>query len=501
MSFSNNEDLYLVLDQGGHSSRALVFGSSGACVFTAREPIATKRMSGFRIEHDASELAQSLLRCCHAVCEELGGDVQKVRAAGMASQRSSIVCWEKDTGNPLTPVLSWQDRRAWEFVESLSEKAEDIRDTTGLVLSPHYGASKLRWCLRQDPAVKRARLSNNLVVGPLASFLIRHLVDPENTDDFCDPANASRTQLWSRHQCDWSPELCELFDIDMALLPRSVPSEYAYGNLELGTHAVPLKIVTGDQSAVVYAFGEPEKNTAYINLGTGAFIQWPVGRKPVDIPGILNSVVFQDDKGPEYVLEGTINGAGSALTWLAEKLGAVSKALVSKGVAEALKEPPPIFLNGIGGLGSPYWISDFESEFLSDSLVETSDGLKAVAILESIAFLIAENLARIQTSRKEIKHIVLTGGLSSVDYLCQAIADACGVCVQRSDVKEATATGVAFLVRRNISDRNSPLGRLDFSRSKNLDSTGDVQFNPDTESAIFLRYQRWSEEMEKRSKV
>lgn len=498
MRLSKKDDLYLVLDQGGHSSRALVFNDSGECVFSAREPISTTRLPGFRVEHDAMELAESLQKCCDRVAEELGDAVGLVRAAGMATQRSSIVCWENDTGQPLTSVISWQDRRAWEFVESISEKEDDIRDATGLVLSPHYGASKLRWCLQEDAAVKLANQERNLVIGPLASFLVRHLVQANAKGDLCDPANASRTQLWSRHHCDWSPELCDLFEVDRALLPRSVPSEYGYGKLQLGSETLRLEVVTGDQSAVIYAFGAPKADTAYINLGTGAFIQRPIGRKPVDIPGILNSVVFQDGDGPQYVLEGTINGAGSALTWLAKQVDVDSKLLVDDGISEVMTKEPPIFMNGVAGLGSPYWISDFESEWVCDYSVNLSDGLKAVAVLESIAFLVAENLIRMQSSGDEINRVLLTGGLSSVDYLCQAIADACRVNVQRADVKEATAAGVAYLLRRKSLGEEREKQSSSLSDSETASTMETAIFSPDQQSSITLRYRKWQEQMQKR---
>ena len=52
--------LYLALDQGGNSSRAVLFDAAGREVASAHVPIATRR-DGDRVEHDPDELAQSLL--------------------------------------------------------------------------------------------------------------------------------------------------------------------------------------------------------------------------------------------------------------------------------------------------------------------------------------------------------------------------------------------------------------------------------------------------------
>jgi glycerol kinase len=44
-----------------------------------------------------------------------------------------------------------------------------------------------------------------------------------------------------------------------------------------------------------------------------------------------------------------------------------------------------------------------------------------------------------------LERIVISGGLSRSDYLCRALAAATALPVERYDVKEATARGVAFL--------------------------------------------------------
>jgi glycerol kinase len=44
-----------------------------------------------------------------------------------------------------------------------------------------------------------------------------------------------------------------------------------------------------------------------------------------------------------------------------------------------------------------------------------------------------------------LQKIVITGGLASCDYLCQALADSCRLPVERPALREATARGTAFL--------------------------------------------------------
>jgi glycerol kinase len=78
-------------------------------------------------------------------------------------------------------------------------------------------------------------------------------------------------------------------------------------------------VVTGDQSAVPFAFGALDPGTAYVNLGTGAFAQRVVPGQLPDAPRLLVSVVWSDAARVDYLLEGTVNGAASALDWLASR--------------------------------------------------------------------------------------------------------------------------------------------------------------------------------------
>ncbi|MEO8224090.1 MAG: FGGY family carbohydrate kinase, partial [Gammaproteobacteria bacterium] len=397
-------DCYLALDQGGHASRALVYGSRGSVLAEAAVPIRTERTPDGHVEHDPEELVASLQAAIDAACRQLPPG-SRLRAAGLATQRSSMVCWQRASGAALSPVISWQDRRNAAWLTRLAPQAGRIRALTGLVLTPHYGASKMRWCLDHLPAVQAARAAGNLVMGPLASFLVSRLVAGRPL--LADPANASRTQLWALATRDWCPELLELFGIEAHLLPQTVPSRHPWGNLETPLGPVALAVVTGDQSAVPFAFGPLDPTTAYVNLGTGAFVQRAVTGQLPEAPRLLVSVVWSTATHVDYLLEGTVNGAGSALDWLAGQEGAVLPDLLAD--AEAARdagEIPPLFINGVSGLGAPFWASGLESRFVGPG----SRGARVLAVLESIAFLLQANLEELQPHGSPLARLLVTGG-------------------------------------------------------------------------------------------
>jgi len=70
---------------------------------------------------------------------------------GLCSQRSSFLIWEQASGQPLTPLISWQDNRGAASCEELRAHEKSIRSLTGLPLAPYYFAPKLRAVLQDNP--------------------------------------------------------------------------------------------------------------------------------------------------------------------------------------------------------------------------------------------------------------------------------------------------------------------------------------------------------------
>jgi glycerol kinase len=426
----------LALDQGGHASRALVFDVGGRPLAKGLRDVRERRIRPGWVEQDPEELVASIRA---AAAEVLERTAAAPVAAGMATQRSSIVCWDRATGEPLSPVLSWQDRRAHAWLRGLAGHAETIRHKTGLHLTAHYGASKLRWCLENLDAVKEARREGRLMCGPLAAFLAFRLLDERPR--LVDPANAARTLLWNLHDLDWDPELLELFEVPREVLPDSVATRHEFGVFDCAGLRIPMTIVTGDQSAALFAHGFPDERTAYLNLGTGAFVQRVVRTDPGAPPGLLTGVVLKDGDEVTWVLEGTVNGAGSALSRVGAELGLAE---VDAQLADWLERAvdPPLYINGVSGLGSPYWIPDLESRFVGDG----EPWEKMAAVAESIVFLVANNIECLKRKASEFDRILATGGLAWNDALCRRIADLTGLPVDRPDEYEATARGTAHLV-------------------------------------------------------
>jgi glycerol kinase len=179
--------------------------------------------------------------------------------------------------------------------------------------------------------------------------------------------------------------------------------------------------------------------------------------------------------------EGTVNGAGSAIEWLRPQVGLdVDRALPALDVPT--DTPVPLFMNGVGGLGAPFWIADFPTEFLG----EGDDRQRLAAVVESIAFLLGVNVERMRAAAG-LERIVVCGGLARCDHLCRTLATVTGLEVDRFAVREATARGVAFLAAGEPTGWEPP--------------KVERRFAPSAETALPARYAAWRIEMARRGAV
>jgi glycerol kinase len=309
---------------------------------------------------------------------------------------------------------------------------------------------------------------------------------------FADPANAARTLLYDPAVLDWSAPLLDAFGVPRAALPRCVGTSHAFGTLVLDTRRrIPLRACSGDQSAAIFAFGPPTTGTVFVNVGTGAFVQRIVRDGTAPPPrGLLKSVVHartDDVRGATYVHEGTVNGGYAAVEWLRGRVGLdVLRILATLRTALPPDDVELLFINGVGGLGAPYWLPAFPTEFVgldgqaSDAPAEMQ---QIAAVVDSIAFLVAVNVLILHRAAP-LQRLVVTGGLASCDYLCEVLAEATGLTVERPALREASARGIAFLAAGQPVDwQAAPLERA---------------FAPAGHARVLRRFERWREEMARR---
>ena len=463
-----SETLYLVLDQGGQASRALIFNDYGESLAQSR--VEQKTDIG-NTSPDPKWIVDSLRRAATNALQQLTPQQHclPMRAA-LICQRSSCLCWDRISGQPLTPLIGWQDKSGQSIIDQLYHHHPEIQRISGLVANSHSPASKWAYLLSASAMIEAQR-RYQLACGSLASFLIFHLC--REHPFLIDRVNAARTQLYSLEARDWSNPLRALFDIPAEYLPDIRPSLYRYGTLELAGLRIPLKLVCGDQPSALFSNGWPNPSALSVNMGTGAFIQMPLLVEAQERPQtrLLVAPAYSDLNDELLVLEGTVNGAATALNLTSLPLGLNYQ---NSDSWRQRYQPLPLFVNGVGGLGSPDWCS-VESGW--QGLPPFDPKSKVLAVAESILFLIQRNIIAMRDVGSFPTSIHLSGGLSQLDWMAQGLANLSGLNVHRMTDPESSSRGAAWLLSRSADWRRS----------------SEQVFTPAPYSALPARFDNWTQ--------
>lgn len=433
-------DLILALDQGSSSSRALVFDLKGRVVGQAARPVRTRRPQAGWAQHDPRQLASSLENSLDAVLSKLGPK-DRVLAAGLAVQRSTIVFCERGTFKPVAPAPSWMDGRAEEFVAGLQERQGEVHALSGLYATPYYSAPKIRWFLDRDKHVRALADAGRLLCAPVSTFLAARLT--KGAVVAADPTCAQRTLLMNLDTAAWDPGLLALFGLSAEILPSIRPSGGDWGVIERKGRTFPLHAAVGDQQAAAVGLGAAREGDAVANYGTGAFLLRHTGAVPHRAPGLLVSPAasVRDAKG--FYLEGTVHAAGTSFEWLRDNLGLMKDA---KAIDAAFKTSKRrvLMLPAIGGLGAPRWDYKTKTAFFGlDSQTKAADLVRATA--EGLCMLMADAAAVMSAAGAPVTRARVAGGLSRSNAMMSCQADVLGAVLERRREVEATALGAAVL--------------------------------------------------------
>lgn len=451
----------IALDLGTTAIKAGLLDQDGTLGNIVARPAPKITVDGGRYESDALAYAETADQVL-AECIAQAGDchAEKYKPLGLCSQRSSFLIWEQDTGQPLTPLISWQDNRGATSCDALWLHEKSIHSLTGLPLTPYYFAPKLRAVLQGNPGWLARLERGDILVGTLDTFLIwrwtggRHFIT--------DASMAARTLLMDIRQQQWSPQLCDLFGIPLSILPEIKPSERL--NLKLNNGLV-LQASVGDQSAALIASVSEDQAEALVNLGTGCFVvrYFPNAKSPP--VGYLYTLVYEDHAQHVHLaIEGTLNSIAAAL----------APYPVSECSIDDLARDDVFCIAEPSGLGAPYFRGDMGIRF-SRPVEHLSQRRIASLLLEAVIFRVARILEEFHRECA-IKRVCLSGGLSELLCLQQGIALCVPFEVCRLQQGESSLQGAALLAAGMEPASHGKCARISIA--------GNAQALPE-------KYQRW----------
>ena len=104
------------------------------------------------VEQSPDDLWETLVQAIAGCLEQTAAGVE-IAAIGISNQRESVLLWDRETGEPIGPCVTWQCRRSAERIDRLRSPAVEamVAERTGLALNPMFPAAKIGWLLEEYP--------------------------------------------------------------------------------------------------------------------------------------------------------------------------------------------------------------------------------------------------------------------------------------------------------------------------------------------------------------
>jgi glycerol kinase len=440
-------DYILVLDEGTTSTRAMLFASDGVLIASAQEPLTQHYPQAGWVEHDPREIWDKTLACALAVIPKAGGAAM-IAAIGITNQRETVVAWDRQTGEPLTNAIVWQDRRTEPFCAALRDGGHEaaVQARTGLLLDPYFSGTKMRWMLDNVPEVRGATERGSLAFGTVESWLVYKLTG--GAAHITDASNASRTLLMGLEDAQFDEGLCDLLGVPLAALPgvTDMAGPLAMTDPALFGRAIPITGLAGDQQAATIGQGCLAPGQTKATYGTGAFVLTCQGATiPRSTHRLLGTVLTQIEGARTYAIEGSVFVAGSLVQWLRDSLGIVNLAEETEALARSIPDSGGVVIvPALAGLGAPHWQAEARGVIAGLSFASGKAEL-ARAALEAMAHQTHDLATAFAADGAAWQTLRIDGGMSVNNWMAQDLADMLGITVERPGFVETTALGAAML--------------------------------------------------------
>ena len=437
----------LGIDSGTTSVRSFVIDEAGTVLGMGQQELTQHYPRAGWIEHDPKQILASQLEVMRAALRGAGVSPADIATAGITNQRETALVWEKSTGEPIYNAIVWASRQTVDVVEKWVDAGigELIEEVTGLIPDAYYSASKIRWILDHVAGAQERAERGELLAGTIDAWLMWNMTG--GRDFVTDVSNGARTMMMNLKTLDWDDELLGHYGIPRDMLPRILPSDAHFGDLEASFGApIPITGVLGDQQAGLFGQAAFEVGQCKMTYGTAGVLNINCGSEPQRIPGLTPSVGWTVQGNTAYEIEGVLFAQGKTMQWLRDDLQLIHAAPDSEWYAGQVKSTDGVYLvPAFTGLSAPTWDPYARAAIIGISNATTRLHIIRAAV-ESMVYQTRDMVeAATVGGDVEIPELRVDGGAVKNNLLLQMQADILGIPVIRPKNHEATIYGAMLL--------------------------------------------------------
>jgi glycerol kinase len=441
-----SDPVVLAIDQGTTNTKALLVRGDGQIMLSRSRCVPLAFPQSGWVEQSAEDIWTTVVDLIAEVCA--AAPRASIAALAISNQRETVLLWDRHTGKPLAPAVTWQCRRSADRCAALRADGHEVEiaSLSGLGIDPLFPAAKIGWMLDHIPDARTAAARGDILAGTIDSWLLWKLTG--GTVHATDTSNASRTQLFNLDRLTWDERLAELFDIPLSILPKVMPSDSLFGTVQDACPALPagtpVRAMMGDSHAALFAHDEDASGTVKVTIGTGSSLMVATPARARSTHGLSGTVAWsRSDGGAQYALEGNITVSGHAASFMAKMMGLAGAAALSELAGQVDSSDGVIVVPALAGLGAPHWQTDARGTITGMTLGTMPTHL-ARATLEGIAHQICDVIEAMEADLgQDFPAIAIDGGGSESALLAQMLADFSGKTIISPASAETSALGAA----------------------------------------------------------
>lgn len=445
-------DMILTFDVGTTAIKTCLFRQDLTPVASRTDEYDLRTENG-RIELDPQTYWDTM---CSAV-EQLGKEVAlgQIRAVCMTTQGETMIPVDAQ-GNPLHRAVVWLDDRAGAQSQQISQAVskEDLYHVTGVTdMNGFVPLAKLLWFRQERPEIYRAAHKFLL----LEDYLIHRF-----TGRFVTEKSLLTSTGWYdiRNDRYWS-ELLSQLELDEEKLPEILDCGALVGQIAPAAAAqlglpddVQLFAGAMDQIAAAIGGGGLQEGVVTATIGTAMVLTCAI--PSMDACADDNLIIYRGVDAGQYVLLPLCNTAGAVFKWYKDQCSALEAVRAKEDgtdVYDVLCQQAQEVAPGAQGVTLlPYFAGSMQPNLLPETkgvfygLSLTTDH-KAMtrAVLESIGYMLRENLEMLERSGRRPQRVHFFGGGSKNPIWNQIIADITGVELVLLEQSECGSLGSAML--------------------------------------------------------
>uniref|UniRef100_UPI0035CAF73A xylulokinase n=1 Tax=uncultured Sphingomonas sp. TaxID=158754 RepID=UPI0035CAF73A len=408
--------MFLGIDIGTSGVKAVVLDTHGAVVGQGVAALSVQRPHPLWSEQDPEEWWKATSAAILAIDPAIR---RSVRGIGLAGQMHGATLLGADD-RPLRPAILWNDGRSFAECAALEASTPEFRSVGGNIVMPGFTAPKLEWVRRHEPEIF-ARIATVL----LPKDYVRLRMTGEKASDMSDSAGTLWLDVAGRR---WSETLLAACGLTEAQMPRLVEGTDVTGTLRpdiaaaWGMSEVPVAGGAGDNAGGAAGVGVVTDGKALLSLGTSGVIF--VANDSFK-PNPARAVHAFCHCLPAMWHQMSVHlSAASCIDWVARLTGASGPAdLFARAEQAGAGNGPELFLPYLSGERTPHNDAQVRGAFLQlDN--DTDPNRLAQAVLEGVAFALADGLDVLREAGADVTELAVIGGGARSHYWGETIAAA-----------------------------------------------------------------------------